>query len=43
VGQPEAGLTVLAEYLASGDKIEGRFFDAEFYRLKGELVLQLLR
>jgi predicted ATPase len=40
VGQPEEGLTALAEALALVDKTAERFYEAELYRLKGELVLQ---
>ena len=40
VGQTEEGLTVLAEALAVVDKNEERYWEAELYRLKGELVLQ---
>ncbi len=39
-GQPEEGLTVLAEALAQVGETEERWFEAELYRLKGELVLQ---
>jgi predicted ATPase len=39
VGAPEAGLTVLAEALALVEKTEERFWEAEIYRLKGELLL----
>jgi len=38
-GQPEAGLTVLAEALAAVDQSGVRFYEAELYRLKGELLL----
>jgi class 3 adenylate cyclase/predicted ATPase len=40
VGQPEAGLTVLAEALAAVVSTEERFWEVELYRLKGELLLQ---
>ena len=40
VGQVKEGLTVLAKGLAFVDKNEVRFYEAELYRLKGELVLQ---
>ncbi|HMN28006.1 MAG TPA: hypothetical protein PKE45_07610 [Caldilineaceae bacterium] len=40
VGQPETGLTVLAQALAQVEKTEERFWEAELYRLKGELLLQ---
>src|SRR5262249_36882788 len=39
-GQAEEGLSVLAEALAVVDKTEERFYEAELYRLKGELTLQ---
>ena len=42
VGQAEEGLRVLAEALALVDKIGERFYEAELYRLKGELTLQKL-
>ena len=38
-GQLDAGLTVLAEALAAVDQSEVRFYEAELYRLKGELLL----
>jgi len=41
VGQPEAGLRVLAEALAQVEKTEERFWEAEMYRLKGELLLTM--
>ena len=40
VGQAEEGLSVLAEALALVDKTGERFYEAELYRLKGELTLQ---
>jgi len=40
VGQAEAGLNVLAEALEGVDKTGERFYEAELYRLKGELTLQ---
>jgi predicted ATPase len=39
-GQVEKGLTVLAEALSLVDKNEERSYEAELYRLKGELTLQ---
>ena len=42
VGQTEEGLTVLAEALAMVDKTGERYYEAELYRLKGELTLQKL-
>jgi len=41
-GQPEEGLSVLAEARAQVDKTEERNYEAEVYRLKGALMLQLL-
>jgi predicted ATPase len=40
VGQAEEGLSVLAEALAAVDKTGERWYEAELYRLKGELTLQ---
>ena len=40
VGQTEEGLSLLAEALAVVDKTGERFYEAELYRLKGELTLQ---
>ena len=40
MGQPEAGLTVLAEALTHTDTTGERWYEAELYRLKGELLLQ---
>ncbi len=40
LGQPEAGLTALSEALALVDKTGERWYEAELYRLKGELLLQ---
>jgi predicted ATPase len=39
-GQPAAGLSVVAEALRLVDKTEERFYEAELYRLRGELTLQ---
>jgi predicted ATPase len=39
VGQTEEGLTALAEALAVAQKTGERFYEAELYRLKGELTL----
>src|SRR5262249_43789825 len=39
-GQVEEGLTTLDEALAAGDRTGGRWYEAELYRLKGELTLQ---
>jgi predicted ATPase len=38
--QDEEGLTVLAEAFALVEKNDERFWEAELYRLKGELILQ---
>src|SRR5262249_13301415 len=38
-GQAEEGLAVLAEALATVNKTGERFYEAELYRLKGELTL----
>jgi predicted ATPase len=40
MGQCEEGLTLLAEALATVDKNGERFYEAELYRLKGELTLR---
>jgi predicted ATPase len=40
IGQPKEGLTVLDEALAFFDKTGERVYEAEVYRLKGELTLQ---
>jgi predicted ATPase len=40
LGEPAAGLAVLAEALAQAKKTEERFWEAEIYRLKGELLLK---
>src|SRR5262249_19015523 len=40
LGEPEAGLTVLAEALALVDKTGVRWCEPEMYRLKGVLLLQ---
>lgn len=39
-GQSKEGLTVVAEGLEFVTKIDGHFYSAELYRLKGELTLQ---
>jgi DNA-binding winged helix-turn-helix (wHTH) protein/predicted ATPase len=39
-GQAEEGLTILVEALAALNKTGGRVWEAELYRLKGELTLQ---
>ena len=38
-GQAEEGLAVLAEALAAVDNTGERWYEAELYRLKGELLL----
>ena len=40
IGQPEAGLTVLAEALTLVDKTGERWYEPEIHRLKGALLLQ---
>jgi predicted ATPase len=40
IGQPEAGLTVLAEALTLVDKTGERWYEPELHRLKGELLIQ---
>jgi predicted ATPase len=40
MGQPVAGLTVLAEALTLTDKTSERWYEPELYRLKGALLLQ---
>jgi len=40
LGEPEAGLTVLAEALTLVDIAGERWYEAELYRLKGSLLLQ---
>jgi predicted ATPase len=40
VGRVEAGLSTVAEALAVADETGARFYEAELYRLKGELTLQ---
>ena len=40
IGQPEAGLTVLAEALTHAGEAGERWYEPEFYRLKGALLLQ---
>jgi predicted ATPase len=39
-GQPEEGLTVLAEALATANQTGEQWYEAELYRLKGTLTLQ---
>ena len=40
LGNPEAGLTALAEALTLTNKTGERWYEAELYRLKGELLVQ---
>ena len=40
MGQPESGLTALAEALTLADTTGERLYEVELYRLKGELLLQ---
>src|SRR5215471_80396 len=40
MGQPEEGLTVLAEALTHADTTGERWYESEIYRLQGELLLQ---
>ena len=40
MGQPETGLTVLAEALTHANKTGERWYEPELYRLKGALLLQ---
>jgi predicted ATPase len=40
IGKPEAGLTALAEALTLADTTGERWYEAELYRLRGELLLQ---
>jgi tetratricopeptide (TPR) repeat protein len=42
-GQAEDGLRVIAEALAMVEKNEERWYEAELYRIKGELLLQQVR
>jgi class 3 adenylate cyclase/predicted ATPase len=42
-GQVEEGLTALAEALVAAEKTGERWYEAELYRLKGELTLQQSR
>jgi class 3 adenylate cyclase len=41
--QPEVGLDLLDEAIQTADKIDERFFEAELYRLRGEILLTLGR
>jgi hypothetical protein len=39
VGRVEKGLSLLVEALAAVDKTRERYYEAELYRLRGELLL----
>jgi tetratricopeptide (TPR) repeat protein len=41
LGQPEVGLDLLEEAIQTANKINERFFEAELYRLRGEMLLTL--
>src|SRR5215813_35915 len=41
VGEPAAGLAALDEALAPVEQTEERFWEAEIYRLKGKLLLEV--
>jgi len=43
LGQPEAGLPLLDEAIQTTEKTGERFFEAELYRLRGDLLLMLGR
>jgi predicted ATPase len=43
LGQPEVGLDLLDEAIQTADKTNERFFEAELYRLRGEILLTLGR
>jgi len=43
LGQPEVGVDLLNEAIHTADKIDERFFEAELYRLRGEILLKLGR
>jgi tetratricopeptide (TPR) repeat protein/ABC-type transport system involved in cytochrome c biogenesis ATPase subunit len=43
LGQPEIGLELIDQAIQTIDKIEERFFEAELYRLRGEILLTLRR
>lgn len=40
IGQPQEGLTLIAEALVTANDSGERHFEAELYRLRGELILQ---
>jgi hypothetical protein len=41
-GQIEEGIAILSEAFAAVDRTDERFYEAELYRLKGELMLMAL-
>ena len=41
LGQPEVGLDLLEEAIQTANKTNERFFEAELYRLRGEMLLTL--
>jgi tetratricopeptide (TPR) repeat protein/ABC-type transport system involved in cytochrome c biogenesis ATPase subunit len=41
--QPDVGLDLLDDAIQTADKIDERFFEAELYRLRGEILLTLCR
>jgi predicted ATPase/class 3 adenylate cyclase len=43
LGQQEAGLALLDEAIQTAEKTDERFFEAELYRLRGEMLLMLGR
>jgi len=43
LGQPEVALDLLDEAIQTADKINERFFEAELYRLRGEILLTMGR
>ena len=43
LGQPEVGLDLLDEAIQTAEKTNERFFEAELYRLRGEMLLTLGR
>jgi class 3 adenylate cyclase/tetratricopeptide (TPR) repeat protein len=43
LGQPGLGLNLLDEAIQTADKMDERFFEAELYRLRGEILLMIGR
>jgi tetratricopeptide (TPR) repeat protein len=43
LGQPEIGLELIDEAIQTVNKIDERFFEAELYRIRGEILLMLGR